>query len=63
MKNVKNWVIFALMAILSLGMSSCSTDSDNKLEAYKKVDEKTFKENIEASKRNGTPQIIDYRSA
>lgn len=62
MKYVKNWVIFALMAIVSVCATSCSTDSNNELEAYKKVNEKIFKENIEASSRNGVPQIIDYRS-
>ncbi|MBP5456700.1 MAG: hypothetical protein J6Y37_09385 [Paludibacteraceae bacterium] len=62
MKYVKNWVIFALMAIVSVCATSCSSDSNNELEAYKKVNEKIFKENIEASSRNGVPQIIDYRS-
>lgn len=64
MKNVKNVLLFALMAVLSLCATSCSSSSsDTQLESYKKVNAELFYDNIESSKKNGAPQIIDYRSA
>ena len=62
MKNVKNLAIFVLMTIFTLGVFSCDDDDNEPLPGYKKVEADRFKANIESSKRNGTPQIIDYRS-
>lgn len=64
MKNVKNVLFMALMAVVSLCAASCSSNSgQTELESYQKVNSKVFKEQIEASSKNGIPQIIDYRPA
>ena len=61
MKKTKNLVILALMSLFTIGLTSCPDPKEEPLNSYKKVTADIFQKNIEASTKNGSPQIIDYR--